>query len=159
MGATSKTKKIVLAATLSTALAFAGIQAATAAGPGAGKGSGFKGQGPCFGQGQQCDEETLKKHDAFLAETTELRKSIAQKRAEKRAVMANENPDAQKASKLAGELFDLREQMRTKAKAAGLPGYMMMSRMGMGDNSGMNKRGHRGNRGNMGGSFHHGNMM
>lgn len=133
MSAKNRTKKIILAATVTTALAFAGLQAATAAGPGAmnGRGPGF--QYPCQGQGQPFNEATLKARDTFLSETTELRKNMAEKSAAKRAVMRSTNPDPEKASQLAGELFDLREQLRTKARAAGLPAGMMMGFGRMGD--------------------------
>ena len=132
----SRTKKIIITATVATALVFTGLQVATAT-------SGAKGPGPkhpCIIQGQQLDEATIKARDAFLSETTQLRKNIAEKRAAKRAIMKSTSPDPEKASKLAGELFDLREQLRTQAKAAGLPAYMMkgMGRMGDGPMMGCN---------------------
>ncbi len=133
MSAKNKTKKIIIAAAVTTALAFGGLQAATA-GPGSMRGGGPGFQNPCFGQGQQSfDEATLKAHDTFLSETTELRKNMAKKRAAKRAVMSSTTPDPAKASQLAGELFDLREQLRTKARAAGLPAGLMMGMGRMGD--------------------------
>jgi zinc resistance-associated protein len=129
MSAGNRTKKIIIAATITTALAFSGLQAATAA-PGA------KGPGPnhpCIMQGQQFDEATIKARETFLSETTALRKSVAEKRAAKRAIMKSTSPDPEKASKLTGELFELREQLRAKAKAAGLPPQMMMGMGRMGD--------------------------
>lgn len=157
MSSKNRTKKIIIAATVASALALGGLQAATAAPgemKGKGRGSGY--QHPCAGQGQQFDEATLKARDTFLAETTELRKQMAEKRAEKRAVMRSTTPDPEKASQLAGELFDLREQLRTKAMAAGLPAGMMMRMGRMGDGSRMDYgRHHGGNRG----WYHGGNMM
>lgn len=123
----NRTKKIIITASFATALILASLQVATAV-PGA------KGQGsnhPCTIQGQQIDEATIKAHDTFLSETKELRKKITETRTAKRAVMKSTNPDPAMASKLAGELFDLREQLRAKAKATGLPAQMMMG-MGMG---------------------------
>ena len=153
MSAKNRTKKIIIAAAVTTALAFGGLQAATA-GPGSMKGGGPGFQNPCSGQGQQFfDEATLKAHNTFLSETTELRKNMAQKRAAKRAVMSSTTPDPEKASQLAGELFDLREQLRTKARAAGLPAGMMMRMGRMGDGPMMPCNGQR-----MGGRYH-GNRM
>ena len=144
MSKTSRTKKIIIAATVTTALVFTGLQVATA-------GHGAKGTGskhPCAMQGQQLDEATIKARDTFLSETVDLRKSMAEKRGAKMALMNSTNPDPEKASKLAGELFDLREQLRAKAKAAGLPAQMMM---------GMGRMGCNGPR--MGGQHHGGNAM
>lgn len=146
----SRTKKIIITASFATALVFSGLQVATAV-PGA------KGPGPnhpCMMQGQQLDEATIKARDTFLSETTELRKKMAEKRTAKRAVMKSTSPDPEMASKLAGELFDLREQLRTKAKAAGLPPQMMMGmgRMGDGPMKGCNCQ-------QMGGRHHGGNKM
>ena len=131
MNAVNRTKKIIIAAATTTALAVVGLQAATA-GPGTMKGPGSK--HPCTMQGQQLDKETIKARDTFLAETTELRKTMAEKRAAMRALMKSSAPDPEQASKLAGELFDIREQLRPKAQAAGLPAHMMMGmgRMGAG---------------------------
>lgn len=153
MSAQNRTKKIIIAATVTTALAFAGLQAATAA-PGEMKGRGPGFQHPCPGQGQSFDEATLKTRDTFLSETVELRKNMAVKKAAKRAVMSSTTPDPEKASQLAGELFDLREQLRTKARAAGLPAGMMMGMGRMGSGQMMPCSGQR-----MGGRYHGGNMM
>ena len=153
MSAQNRTKKIIIAATVTTALAFGGLQAATAA-PGEMKGRGPGFQHPCPGQGQQFDETTLKARDTFLSETTELRKKVAEKRAAKRAVMSSTTPDPAKASQLAGELFDLREQLRAKARTAGLPAGMMMRMGRMGNGPMMPCSGQR-----MGGRYHGGNMM
>ncbi len=148
MGQVNRTKKIILTAALTSALALVGIQSTLAApgemnGPGAMKGPGA--QQPCPMQNQmmgmqgmqlmqggpQMSEEMMKARDAFLSETTALRKNIAEKQAAKRALMRGATPDPDKAAALAGELFDLREQLRTKAQAAGLPAGMIkgMGRM------------------------------
>jgi len=70
--------------------------------------------------GQRPDEESVEARDAFRAETAPLRKEIAVRRAEKIALMQNDNPDAKRISQLTGELFDLHEQLYSKAKEAGI---------------------------------------
>ncbi len=77
------------------------------------------------------NKEMQKTRDAFLLETKELRKNIAIKHAAMRAMMRSTNPDPVKVSSLAGEIFDLREQLRTKARAKGLPGHGFMGPQGM----------------------------
>ncbi len=116
-------KKVLVAAALFVSLGMVGIQQVDARGPG-----GCGGPGDCWkSRGgaavQTMDEETLKKHEAFRAETTELRKEMAVKRAQMRALMHSENPDDGKAGDIAGQLFDLRTQMHAKADAAGLEGF------------------------------------
>ena len=138
MNRKNKMKKIILAGTVTTVLAFAGVQGAVA-GPGNMKGSGF--QPPCKMMGQQPDKAMMEAKDKFLTETTELRKTMAEKQASMRALMKNTNPDPQKAAQLAGEIFDLREQLRTKARAAGLPAHMMMGKMGNNQMMGGNHHG------------------
>lgn len=66
------------------------------------------------------DDETRAKYDAFFADTTELRKEIAAKRTEKRAIMHTTNPDPDQAAQLTRELLQLRSQMMTKADKAGI---------------------------------------
>ncbi len=144
----SQTRTFIIAATISTALALTGIQAATA-GQGKGQGAGKNFQRPC--QEQQLDEATIKARDTFLTESKVQRKAMAQKRAAMRALMQSESPDSAKAEKLAGELFDLREELRVKALAAGVPPQMIMNRMG-------GNKHHRGGGFGMGGRHHGGNM-
>ena len=129
MSTVNRTKTVLITGAMMTALAVIGLQTAVAA-PGDMKGPGLK--HPCPMQGEQLNPETIKARDAFLAETTELRKQMAEKRAAMRALMKGTNPDQEQASKLAGEIFDLREQIRPKAQAAGLPPRMMMGMMGGG---------------------------
>lgn len=68
----------------------------------------------------QMSEETLKARERFFNETSDLRKKMFSKKMELEAVMQGEKPDAEKAAKLAGELFDLRTEMHKKAQEAGL---------------------------------------
>jgi zinc resistance-associated protein len=138
MSAARRTKKMVITAALATAVGLAGLQTATASPDAAGPGM----QHPCpmqqgakmgkgMGMNKKLDPEMVKARNAFLGETREIRKALAEKRAAMRALMRGDNPDQAQASKLAGEMFDLREQMRTKAAEAGLPPHMMMGPMGM----------------------------
>lgn len=132
-----KIKKIVVVAGLVTVLGFAVMQQASARGWGAGQGGGY--DCPNYGMSsQQLDEATQAKIDAFRTETTELRKQIAMKRAEKQALMANQSPDAKAIASVEGELFDLRNEMQNKAREAGVPmmGGMRGKQGGMGMGAG-----------------------
>ena len=128
MKLTRTTKNIALAAVLTSGLAFAGT-AAIAQSP-ADTTAPVKKPGY-----RQVDPQMVEKHNAFLASTVELRKQMAEKQAVQRAIMAADTPDTALAGKVAGELFELREQLRAKAQAAGLP-YPMLG-MGMGKGMGM----------------------
>ncbi len=115
-----KIRKIAVIASLVTVLGFAVIQQASARGWGGGYGGGFN--CPNYGMNyQQLDSATQAKIDAFRAETTELRKQMAMKRAEKQALMANQNPDPQAIARVEGELFDLHTEMQSRAREAGVP--------------------------------------
>ena len=94
---------------------------------GKGMGAGYHSRPGCMmgqmagGPGYQAmDEETKAKYDAFMTDTVELRKEIAVKRAEKRAVMRSQNPDPDQAAQLTRELLELRAQMMAKADEAGV---------------------------------------
>jgi hypothetical protein len=115
-----KMKKVAVIAGLVTVLGFAVLQQASARGWGGGYGGGYN--CPNYGMNyQQLDTATQAKIDAFRLETTELRKQIAMKRAEKHALMAGQNPDPQAIASVEGELFDLRTEMQKMAKEAGVP--------------------------------------
>lgn len=93
-------------------------------GPGGGSGCPWAGQ-PCY----QMDEADREKLETFRNETVELRRQIAMKRAEKMALFHHQNPDPNAVARVAGELFDLRIQMQSKASDAGLPmirGFQVM---------------------------------
>jgi len=90
-----------------------------------GMGRGYHAAG--YGKGQNkgpryqaMDAETREKHNAFFAATTELRKEIAGKRAEKQAVMRSVNPDPDQAAQLTRELLELRGEMKAQAEVAGI---------------------------------------
>jgi hypothetical protein len=72
-------------------------------------------------------EELHVKFVKFFADTKDLRKQIAEDKAAERAILDSRNPDPQAASKLAGEIFDLRSSLHDKALAAGLPHFHRMS--------------------------------
>ena len=71
------------------------------------------------------DPAMQQKYAKFLQDTKELRKQLAVKQAAKRALMRSAQPDSAQAQQLAGEIFDLQEQLRVKAQAEGLPMGMM----------------------------------
>ena len=108
------------------AISLAGIQSA-AASPDKGA------QVPCpnMQQNAQMSADMMKARDAFLKDSKDLRKSMMMKRTEMRAIMQGTNPDPEKVAALAGEIFDLREQLRAKAIANGLPGRGFMGPPGM----------------------------
>lgn len=120
-------KKLWLAVAVVAVMGMTSYQIADAR---MGGGGGMGGQGYGMQRGQAMDEAAMQARESFFKETVELRKQIVQKRAEMTAIMAHETPDSQKISRLAGELFDLRNQMQAEAKAKGLArgfgGGMMM---------------------------------
>ena len=69
---------------------------------------------------QEMDPEKKEKHDAYMAATADLRKEIAVKRAEKRAVMMGTDPDPEQAAQLTRELLELRSQMMVIAEESGV---------------------------------------
>ncbi len=103
-------------------------------------------RGPHGGQGagwQQLDEQTKEKLRTFQQNNKALRKEMAIKQAVKQAIMGSKNPDPKAAAKITGELFDLRQQMREKAVAAGVADHIgPMGPMGPGGPDGprMGKR-------------------
>lgn len=125
MNMTLPTKKIMLAAILTSGLTLAISQAAMAesAQPAQPGPQGKPGVPPCH---YQMNTEMQKIHDKFLSDTVALRKELAEKNAVMRALMNAGTPDTVKASQVAGELFELREKLRAKAKEVGLPMPMLM---------------------------------
>lgn len=134
MNMTLPTKKIMLAAILTSGLTLAISQAAMAesAQPAQPGPQGKPGVPPCQ---YQMNTEMQKIHDKFLSDTVAIRKELAEKNAVMRALLNAGTPDTVKASQVAGELFELREKLRAKAKEAGLPLPMLM--MGYGGFDGM----------------------
>lgn len=125
MKLTSAKKQIALGIILVSAITTAGIQDASANPWGGGPNKWSNSQcGQCdrseFRGQPQLDEKSTEEYDVFRSETAELRKEIAIRKAEKAALMLNDNPDAKKVAQLTGELFDLREQLHSKAQEKGL---------------------------------------
>jgi Spy/CpxP family protein refolding chaperone len=109
-------KKLIVTVAIAGFIAALGINSANAR----------YGSGPAncaqYGAAGQIDPATQKKYDAFYESTRELRKELAAKRAQQRAIMRAQSPDPEGAAKLAEELFDLREKFQAKAVEAGLSG-------------------------------------
>lgn len=118
-------KKILTTLAIVVALGFIGYHAADAA-PGSGRGYGPGGCGG-FGRGMMgnCwsapDEETAAAREAFLAETTELRREARTKRTELAALARNENADPTDIAALQSELADLQNELKQIAAQKGLP--------------------------------------
>ncbi|WP_310600267.1 periplasmic heavy metal sensor [Desulfobulbus sp.] len=130
MAMTTSKKKLMLAAILTSGLTLAISQAGLAESP---KHVSTDKQSEAVPQAQM-SLDMRKAHDKFLDDTIAIRKELAEKRAVMRALMKAGTPDTVKASQVAGELFELREKLRAKAREAGLSLPMGMGRgMGMGD--------------------------
>lgn len=129
-------KKKIVALALITGLTMATVASANW---GRG-GKGYGGYGDCTQmQGQmqgamyqQLDQATQGKIKQFFKDTQPLHKEMAMKRAEKQALMQNDNPDPQAVAKVTGELFDLRITIHEKAEQAGVDQYVGRGRMGHG---------------------------
>nr|WP_320013239.1 hypothetical protein [uncultured Desulfobulbus sp.] len=125
MTTTNTKKKLMMAAILTSGLTLAISQAAMAQ-PSQGGGNSTKGAQvdmPCH---YQMNGEYTKAREAFLQNTTAERKLLAQKKAEMQAIMKAGTPDTVKASAVAGELFEIREQLRLKALETGMPLSMLL---------------------------------
>ena len=115
-------KKVLIAAALIGVISFAGFSMVDAHGR-----HGFgpdKGYGVCddsgYGRGYSSNwsgsEQDREKAAAFHEDTKEIRKQIAVKKSERRALMKQDNPDEKRVAQLTGEIFDLKEVMAEKAK-------------------------------------------
>ena len=116
------TRYLILGAVLAGGLSLAGMQSADARprGDGPGWAPTHDGHGPGHCYQSQLDEKTIAARKKFLSETVAFRKEMAIKRAEQDALMNSDNPDAKRIGQLTGEIFDLREQLWSKAEASGL---------------------------------------
>lgn len=124
MERTTTPKKIMLAAILTSGLTLAISQAALAE---SAKTAPPEPQAKPGGQASmQTTPEMEKIHEKFLSDTVAIRKELAEKNAALRALLNAGTPDTLKASQVAGEVFELREKLRAKAREAGLPMPMMM---------------------------------
>ena len=61
-------------------------------------------------------------YSSFLNDTANLRQKLAATQGEYNALMAQSNPDVNKAAQLSKEIVRLHDQLRTKAQSAGLQG-------------------------------------
>jgi len=144
MERTTNKKKILLAAILTSGLALAISQSALAE-PATQPYTQTK--QAATQQMHRMDPDMQNARDKFLGDTVAIRKQLVEKTVMMKALSSAQTPDAAKISQLAGEVFDLREQLRGKAKEAGLP---MGMGMGMGDSDSMPCQG----MGGMGGKHH-----
>jgi len=70
------------------------------------------------------DPAIQEKVDQFFTVTRDIRKQIVMKRAEEKALMRCQTPDAAAVAKVAGELFDLHATMHEKGVEAGIRRYL-----------------------------------
>ena len=111
-------KKALVVTALVVGLGFFGLQQASAY---SGMGGGAM---KCGSTCSQLDVASKAKLDKFYNETQDLRKQVVMKSAEELAVLSATNPDPAQASKLAGQVFDLKAAIQAKAEAAGVQGLM-----------------------------------
>jgi zinc resistance-associated protein len=76
--------------------------------------------GPGGGYYGDVDPNTAEQN--FLNNTAKLRKNLVGKEAEYDALMTRPNPDPQQAAKLSQEIFEMRSQLRAKARSYGFAG-------------------------------------
>lgn len=107
-----KMKKSILAVVLAAAVGIIGVQQASA--------RPFGPHGDGEHRIQQLDDATKAKMEKFHADTQDLRKQMAMKRAETGALIRSETLDMDAVRKAAAEMFDLRTAMLEKVKVAGL---------------------------------------
>ena len=120
-------KKVLLTAVLVSGLGLFTFQQASAQRGYGGGGDGWNDNCPqCDGQGyfSEVAEGDQEKLDKFFEDTKSLRKEMVQKRAEKRALMMAETPNAAAVGILAGEIFDLKTTIQAKAIEAGVRKYV-----------------------------------
>jgi zinc resistance-associated protein len=138
-------KKVFVITALVAGLSFFGFQQASAGcgmGGGPGMGQGCPKGNPCY---TQLDAASKEKMNKFFNETKDLRKQMVMKHAEVMALMHSDKSDSAQAAKLAGEMFDLRSTMETKAEAAGVAALLNCGDFGgpcqgMGPHDGSGKR-------------------
>ncbi len=107
----------------------------------AGSGLALAAPGMMGGPGMMSGQKDLDPDDdrliaKFREETKDLRREMRVKRARLRALMMAEKPDDEQIGKLAGELFDLQDQLRNKAEKAGVPVSLCGKACGMGGGPG-----------------------
>ncbi|MCL2790365.1 MAG: hypothetical protein FWD79_06935 [Desulfobulbus sp.] len=130
MEMTSTKKKLMLAAILTSGLTLAISQASWAADP---VQPAMPDKQADVSHQSYMKPELRKAHEKFLDDTVAIRKEMAEKHAVMRALIQAATPDTTKVAQVAGELFELREKLRMKAKEVGLP---MPMGMGLGKGGG-----------------------
>jgi Spy/CpxP family protein refolding chaperone len=122
IGGHTKMKKLTIVA-LILACGIIGLQQLAKADTGWGGGWGCGGSG--YGYNRQApDRDTQKAWEKFYNDTAQLREQLFAKRSEYNEAMSQDVIDKDLAAKLWGEIFDLQNQIREKATAAGLrPGF------------------------------------
>ena len=128
-------KKVLVAAVLIGAISLTGFSLVNAHGRyGSGPGQGYGACEDCgYCTSRSNNEQDREKIAAFAAETKELRKQLAVKRSERRALMHQDNPDENKVAQLTGEIYDLKDLMAEKAKETfgdSLPPFGLMRARG-----------------------------
>ncbi len=105
-------KKVLMVVLLAAALGITGLQQASA----------NDNRNPREHQrySHRLDDATNARLEKFRTDTSDLQKQIVMKRAEESALIRSETPNIEAVKKAAGELFDLKQTMLEKAKAAGL---------------------------------------
>lgn len=80
--------------------------------------------------GNNIDEATLAKLNDFNKANRAIKKQLAVKQAERRALLNMDSPSPEQAKSLAGEIFDLRATLSVNAEKAGLPVQLACAGMG-----------------------------
>lgn len=112
-------KKIIMTLALTVAVGLAGFNIAQARwGGGSGNGPGNCNGPGGWSKGSSVSYEEMEK---FHEDTVDLRKQIFEKRSAYSNLMTQENPDKDLAKQIWSEMFDLQNEMHTKALAAGMP--------------------------------------
>ena len=134
----------ILAAALTVGLAVSGFAAADTPPPTAPPAPTEQMGSPVSGNKQvkgHKDQAMREKLDKFLEETRPLRRQLVSKRDAHIALMHAAQPNIAQIQQISGELFDLREDLKNKAKAAGLPFKAVMASL---DGSGCGHHRHHG---------------
>ncbi|WP_041278121.1 hypothetical protein [Desulfotalea psychrophila] len=106
----------------------------------------LNGPGSVVAQTQVGDQVSRDKIVAFNTANKKLRRGLAMKLGEKRALMRAVNPDLAQVAAVTGDIFDLRTSLQDKAKKAGVPAYFVSGSRGPGPQygcpTGAGRRGH-----------------
>ena len=100
------------------------------AGPFAGPAGYGPGCGGCAnGNGPAVNDQDLEERDKFYEETTEIRKQLFELRQQYADTLNADPVDKDKAAEIWSQIFDLQNEIRTKAKEQGIvlggPGYCL----------------------------------